>query len=216
MSDLSQCEIKNQKIDLDFLTIFIICSYVSVQIISNIASSKIANVFNLAVDAGTFLYPLAFTLRDLAHKKLGKKTTLKLIMVSAVINILTPVYFFSVSIIKPDISYEANEAFKAVLSPVIRISIASIIAATVAEIADTSVYQFFVTKITKHFIWLRVLISNAVSVPIDNLIFVVIAFFNVLPTSALIEIFIFNFFVKYAVSVISMPAIYLARGVDRT
>lgn len=204
----------NEKNNLSFLTILIICSYIACQMISNISSVKIANVLSLAVDGGTFLYPLAFTIRDMAHKTIGKKNTQKLIIVSAIINIFTPIYFYIISQIPADKSWEFDEAFKITLSPVIRISIASIIASTLSEFVDTEIYHFFVSKITKKYQWLRVLISNAFSIPVDNFLFVAIAFFKVLPINALIGIFIFNFFVKYAVTIISVPMIYLVKEKD--
>lgn len=204
----------NKKNNLSFLTILIICSYIACQMISNISSVKIANVLSLAVDGGTFLYPLAFTIRDMAHKTIGKKNTQKLIIVSAIINIFTPIYFYIISQIPADKSWEFDEAFKITLSPVIRISIASIIASTLSEFVDTEIYHFFVSKITKKYQWLRVLISNAFSIPVDNFLFVAIAFFRVLPINALIGIFIFNFFVKYAVTIISVPMIYLVKEKD--
>lgn len=201
----------NKENNISFLTILIICSYIACQIISNISSVKIANVLSLAVDGGTFLYPLSFTIRDMAHKTIGKKNTQKLIIVSAIISIFTPIYFYIISQIPADISWEFNEAFKITLSPVIRISIASIVASTLSELVDTEIYHFFVNKITKKYQWLRVLISNAFSIPVDNFLFVMIAFWKVLPINALIGIFIFNFFVKYAVTIISVPMIYLVK-----
>lgn len=201
----------NEKNNLSFLTILIICSYIACQMISNIASVKIANVLSLAVDGGTFLYPLAFTIRDMAHKTIGKRNTQKLIIVSAIINIFTPIYFYIVSQFPADSSWEFNEAFQTTLSPVMRIAIASIVASTLSELVDTEIYHFFVTKITNKFQWLRVLISNAFSIPVDNFLFVIVAFWGVLPIDALIGIFIFNFFVKYAVTIISVPMIYLVK-----
>lgn len=202
---------KNYEYKLSFISIIIIGSYIACQMISNIASVKIANVLNLAVDGGTFLYPLAFTIRDMAHKTIGKKNTQKLIIVSAIINIFSPIYFYIVSNIPADSSWQFNEAFQLTLSPVLRIAIASIVGSTVAELVDTEIYHFFVTKITKRYQWLRVLISNAFSIPVDNLLFVVIAFYGALPFDALLGIFIFNFFVKYAVTIVSVPMIYLVK-----
>ncbi|WP_297285643.1 queuosine precursor transporter [uncultured Brachyspira sp.] len=202
---------KNYEYQISFISIIIIGSYIACQMISNIASVKIANVLNLAVDGGTFLYPLAFTIRDMSHKTIGKKNTQKLILVSAIINIFTPIYFYIISNIPADSSWQFNEAFQLTLSPVLRISIASIVGSTIAELVDTEIYHFFVTKITKRYQWLRVLISNAFSIPVDNLLFVVIAFYGALPFEALVGIFIFNFFVKYAVTIISVPMIYLVK-----
>ena len=200
--------------NLSFFTILIIGAYIACQMISNISSVKIANVLSLAVDGGTFLYPLAFTIRDMAHKTIGKKNTQKLIIVSAIINIFTPIYFYIISQIPADSSWEFNKAFQITLSPVMRIAIASIVASTLSELVDTEVYHFFVSKITKKYQWLRVLISNAFSIPVDNFLFVLIAFLGVLSIDALIEIFIFNFFVKYAVTIISVPMIYLVKEKD--
>lgn len=202
---------KNYEYKLSFISIIIIGSYIACQMISNIASVKIANVLSLAVDGGTFLYPLAFTIRDMAHKTIGKKNTQKLIIVSAIINIFSPIYFYIVSNIPADSSWQFNEAFQLTLSPVLRIAIASIVGSTIAELVDTEIYHFFVTKITKRYQWLRVLISNAFSIPVDNLLFVVIAFYGALPFDALLGIFIFNFFVKYTVTIVSVPMIYLVK-----
>ena len=200
-----------EKLSIDNITLFVIVFYVVVQVLSNISSTKIANVFSLAVDGGTFLYPLAFTLRDLIHKRLGKSTTQSLIIISAIINIFTPIFFFMVAKLPPDSSWIYNQDFANILSPVIRISLASIVAGVVAEFIDTEVYHLFVTRITKKYQWLRVLLSNAVSVPIDTLIFTAIAFLGVLDSKIIFDIIIFNCVVKYSVSVLSIPLIYMVK-----
>ena len=43
-------------------------AYVTTGLVSNIMSLRIVTVAGWAIDAGTFAYPLAFTLRDLIHK----------------------------------------------------------------------------------------------------------------------------------------------------
>ena len=53
------------------------------------------------------------------------------------------------------------------------------------------------------------LVSNSVSVPVDNLIFAVGAFGFILPWGVVWEIFLFNLIVKYAITVLSLPLIYL-------
>ena len=201
----------SKQFNIGFATIFVICSYIACQMVSNIASAKIAYVFNLAVDGGTFLYPFAFTIRDLAHKTIGKNNTRKLILISAIINIFTPIYFYFVAKLPADASYEFAEAFTNTLSPILRIAIAGVVGSTVAELVDTEIYHLFVTKITRKYQWIRVLISNAFSIPVDNLLFVVIAFWGLYPFDVLVGIFLFNFYVKYAVTVVSVPMIYLVK-----
>ena len=80
--------------------------------------------------------------------------------------------------------------------------------------SDTEIYHWFVSKVTHRHQWARVLVSNSVSVPVDNLIFSVGAFAGILPWTVVWEIFLFNLILKYAVTVVSMPLIYVTRDRD--
>lgn len=57
--------------------------------------------------------------------------------------------------------------------------------------------------------WGRVFVSNTVSIPVDNAIFCVGAFAGTYGWDIIWQIFMFNFIVKYAISLISIPLIYL-------
>jgi len=199
----------NKENNLSFISIFIMVSFVSISIISNIASAKIGNVFGFAVDMGTFLYPLTFTIRDLIHKRLGKRVAQKLIIISSISVLFMSVYFYIVGLVPEDKSWEFNEAFLSIVSPVFRIALASIISGIIAELIDTEIYHIIYKKFKSKFQWLRVAISNGISIPIDSIIFSLIAFFGVLPLNSVFQIIIFNIVVKYIVSAISIPTIYL-------
>ena len=92
--------------------------------------------------------------------------------------------------------------------------LASIAAEVFSELADTEVYHWFVHKVTRRYQWARVLISNGVSVPIDNLVFSVGAFGWALPWGVVWQIFLFNLLVKYAVTLVSLPLIYVIKTKD--
>ena len=57
------------------IAVIVVAAYIAAQMLSDIASLKIGVVGGLAVDMGTFIYPITFTLRDVVHKVLGKKNT---------------------------------------------------------------------------------------------------------------------------------------------
>ncbi|NLG73021.1 MAG: queuosine precursor transporter [Chloroflexi bacterium] len=177
--------------------------------LSDISSLKIGLVFGLAVDMGTFIYPVTFTLRDLVHKLLGKASARILIVTAGAINLLMAAYLMWAAAVPSDPSWGLGEEFSAILSPVWRITLASIIAEVVSELVDTEVYHVFVTRITRRFQWLRVLVSNGVSVPVDNLIFAVGAFAITLPWPVVWQIFLFNLIVKYGMTLLSLPLIYI-------
>lgn len=187
-------------------------AYVAAQMMSDIASLKIIVVFDRAVDAGTLVYPFTFTLRDMVHKLAGKQVARALIFAAAIINVAMAALFWVVSWWSGDPSAGDQQAFGDVLAPVWRIVLASIVAEVVSELIDTDVYQRWVDRFGPHLQWGRVLSSNAVALPIDSAIFVLIAFSGDLPGSALWEIFWLNVIFKGVVTVISLPWIYLVKA----
>jgi len=61
-----------------------------------------------------------------------------------------------------------------------------------------------------------VLLSNGASVPVDNLIFAVGAFALTLPWNEVWQIFLFNLIIKYGMTLLSLPLIYLTPGQGQT
>jgi uncharacterized integral membrane protein (TIGR00697 family) len=200
------------------VAVILVAAYIAAQMVSDIASLKIGVVFGLAVDMGTFIYPITFTLRDLVHKTLGKRNAQRLIVIAGVVNFLMVLYLMWAAAVPADPGSYGGPEFSLVFAPLWRIVVASIIAEVVSELVDTEVYHLFVRRVTTRYQWLRVLVSNSISVPIDNIIFVLLAFSPiVLLGDQLVDswavawqIFLFNLMVKYGVTLLSLPLIYLA------
>lgn len=192
------------------IAVVVVAAYIGAQMLADIASLKIGIVAGLAVDMGTFIYPITFTLRDVVHKTLGKQLTRTLIVVAALINLFMALYLMWSASVPSDPGWGLGEQFSAILAPVWRIVLASIVAEVVSELLDTEVYHWWVTRVTQRYQWLRVLLSNSVSVPVDNLIFALGAFAFVLPWDVVWQIFLINLLVKYGVTILSLPLIYIA------
>ena len=73
--------------------IVVISLYIAAQLLSDIASLKITLIAGFSMDAGTFIYPLTFTIRDLIHKRLGKQVARKIIILAAGINLFMALFF---------------------------------------------------------------------------------------------------------------------------
>ena len=195
-------------------------AYVGAQVIAQVTSLKIGTFTGRAVDMGTFIYPITFTLRDLIHKAAGRRVARMAILTSAGVNLFLAAYLSWAASFPTDPSYRLGEEFSAVLGPLWRIVIASLLAMVVSELIDTEVYHWWVTRVTTRHQWARVVVSNAVSVPVDNLIFAVGAFAPLfflsqaqqdasLPWEAVWDIFWVNLAIKGLVSLCSIPFIYL-------
>lgn len=192
--------------------IVVVCvAYIAAQIFSDITSLRILFLAGLSIDGGTLVYPLTFTLRDMVHKVAGATIARTLIITAGVINVLMAFLFWLVSALPADPSVGAQAEFGLVLAPVFRIVLASIVAEVVSELIDTEMYEFYVKRFGQDRQWGRVLLSNAVSVPIDSALFVLIAFAGQLPPDIVFSIFIANVLVKGIVTLISIPGIYMVK-----
>lgn len=188
--------------------VIVISAYLVAQMLANITSLKIILLFGYSMDAGTLVYPITFTLRDLVHKLLGIRVARTVIIVAAFANLFMALLFWVVSILPADPSVGPQTAFAEVLSPVWRLVFASIIAMVVSELVDTEVYRLWVAKVGEKFQWARVLSSNSISIPLDSILFSWLAFGGVYEASVVWSIVVSNIGVKAVTTIFSMPLIY--------
>lgn len=188
--------------------------YVACSILANVMSVRILRIgpewASFSVDAGTLTYPLTFTLRDLVHKVGGRHVARVVILATAGLNIVAAFAFWATASLPPDdaVVTAAQEWFGPVLNPVLRITAASVLAQVVAEMLDTEVYHRFVVRFGHRWQWGRVLASNAVSIPVDSIVFVAVAFGGVVPLGVAVSIIWANIVVKGLTSVLTVPLIY--------
>ena len=76
--------------------------YVAAQMMADIASLRIVLVAGFSIDAGTFIYPLTFTLRDMVHKVAGIKIARTLILAAAGVNLVMALLFKITAILPAD------------------------------------------------------------------------------------------------------------------
>ena len=125
-----------------------------------------------AVSVGTILFGATFTLRDYMHAS-GRGVVYGAIAMAVVLSTALSVWF--------EVEW--------------RIVVASAIAIVISEAADTEIYQALRLRSW----WMRVSSSNAVSVPLDTLLFNGLAFWGVLSPSFWLSVVIGETIVKYLV-----------------
>lgn len=138
------------------------------------------------VPLGTFIFGITFTQRDRLHQY-GRRYVYSAIALAA----LTTV------IMGAEIGFPP------------RIIIASFTAIILAEAADTEVYQRLIRKS-----WLtRVLGSNAVSIPIDSVLFDVIAFLGDLPLATIASLIFGDIVIKFIIG--GLSALYRSKRAEQ-
>ena len=187
------------------LIIVLTAGYLLCQIIADVTASKMVDLFGVYVPAAVFIYALTFTLRDVVHKRLGKQTAVFMVLTAGAVNVLMALYFMLTVVLKPAPFWGNQEAYSLILGVVPRVVVASITAEMISELIDTEIYH----RIRHLAPWKRVLGSNAVSLPIDSLIFVSVAFAGTMPVAALISVMLGQVLLKSIITVISIPLIYI-------
>ncbi|MFA6410833.1 MAG: queuosine precursor transporter [Candidatus Buchananbacteria bacterium] len=182
--------------------------YVAFELFANILSTKIAilPIVNWAVDGGTVIYPLTFTLRDFVHKTWGKKNARQVVIIGALLNAVMFGLFWLVGKMAPDPTWQYQKAYEVILLPVGRIIFASIISQVISELIDTEIFSFVYKRLND---LAAVFFSNFVSLIIDSFVFCSIAFLGVLPLNTVLQIIVANILIKMIISLLSIPTIKL-------
>jgi len=191
--------------------ILLAVAYVALIVFANLGSLRIIAIAGLAVDGGSLLYPFSFTARDILHKKAGASNTRFTILLAAAVNLLLFAFCWLVGVLPADVSAGPQTEYLTVLAPGVRLVLASVAAMVAAELIDTQVYARVRARWGGRKQWLRVLLSNAVSVPVDNVIFISLAFAGRYPLPVLGMLFVSNLILKYAVSLLALGGVYLVK-----
>jgi queuosine precursor transporter len=186
----------------------LIVLYVACELIANITASKPVDVFGLVAPGGVFIYAITFTLIDLINERLGKQGARRVIFAAFAANLLLAAYTLLIVRIPSPPFYAQQEAFAVVLGSTPRIVIASLTAYFVSSMIDVELFVWLKQRLGQHK-WARVFTSNAVSTLVDSAVFVAIAFAGVMP---LVQLIAGQYVLKMAVTVLSLPLIYLVHG----
>lgn len=193
--------------------------YIMAQAIADIGATKMIDFWGIVMPAGSLMFAVTFTLRDLLHKRLGKEWAKAAIVMAAVFNVVQSGYLAWMTKIPAPPFFQNAEAWGMIFALVPSITFASILAELVSQLIDTEIYEVWRRKLPGAPQWTRVLVSNAISLPADSLIFGVGAFMvfpllfggDVLPFAAAMQAVVGQIVWKAIITVLSMPFIYAVK-----
>lgn len=203
--------------------VLLVGAYVVCQIVADVGATKFVQIGGVVMPAGTFVFALTFTLRDMLHKQLGKEWARAAIVAAAGFNLFLSGYLWLMTRLDAPVWFDLAEGWNAIFNIVPAIALGSIGAELVSELVDTEVYHFWMTRFGDLPQWTRVAASNLISTPLDTLVFSLLAF-SLLPPifgaeamgigDALARVASGQVLYKAAVALVSMPGIYLVKERD--
>ena len=186
--------------------------YIACELIANVTASKPVQLGGIVVPAAIFIYTITFTLIDLINESLGKQGARKVILAAFIANLLLAAYAQLAVALPPAPFYSGQQAFAGVLGSTPRIVFASLTAYLLSSLIDAEIFTFWRARI-KGLKWTRVLVSNAISTWVDSVVFITFAFYGTLPIWILIK---GQYMIKMAITLLSLPLIYLVKGRGET
>lgn len=183
--------------------------FVSVLLISNVASSKILQLGPFEFDGGTILFPLSYIFGDILTEVYGYKRTRKIIWLGFAMNILMAVIFMIVGALPASEGWGNQTAYEAILGWTPRIVLASVLAYFAGEFSNSYILAKIKVWMEGKWLFVRTITSTFVGEGFDTLIFVMVAFYGVLPNELLIVVLLSNYIFKVGVEVVFTPITYL-------
>lgn len=195
--------------------------FVAVLLISNIASTKIVDIWRFTFDGGTIIFPLSYIFGDILTEVYGYRQSRRAIWIGFLSAMVMSLVLGLVGLIRPAEGWELQEAYMAILGQTPRIVTASLIAYFAGEFLNSFILAKM--KVFTEGKWLaaRTISSTIAGQAIDTLIFVFIAFYGVFSNSLLFTIIVSNYIFKVLMEVAFTPLTYKivntlkrAEGVD--
>ncbi|KUG27427.1 putative preq0 transporter [hydrocarbon metagenome] len=186
--------------------------FVSVLLISNVASTKILDLGPFTFDGGTILFPLSYIFGDILTEVYGYSRSRRVIWMGFMATLVMSAVFMIVGVLPPAADWPHQEAYDAILGLTPRIVLASLAAYFCGEFVNSYVMAKLKVKTEGRFLWMRTIGSTLFGQVVDTVVFVAVAFTGVLPLELVGTLIVSNFVFKTLVEIAFTPATYAIVG----
>jgi len=184
--------------------------FVAVLQISNVASTKIVQLFGLTFDGGTLLFPLSYIFADILTEVYGFRKSRSAIWLGFISAAVMSAVFIIVGMLPAAPDWGNQASYDAILGLTPMIVLGSLVAYFCGEFSNSYILaKMKVWTAGKH-LWMRTIGSTLVGQGIDSILFILIAFGAVLPGSLLITLIVSNYIFKVAIEILFTPLTYKA------
>ena len=163
----------------DAVFVFCVGASVALLLISNIAATKLIDVFGLVVDGGIVSFPLAFVLGDVVMEIYGARKAKYIIYTSFAMNLLAAGVFYLVQVLPAGAGWEGQGAYEQIIGFMPRVVAGSLVSYLVAQMLNVAVFDKIRERTGEKWLWLRTLGSSVVANLANSLVFCGVVFWGV-------------------------------------
>ena len=175
---------------------------------AQVLANKTVTILEFTVPAGVLVYSTSYLLTDVLTEFHGKEEAKKAVW-SGFLGSIILVLSINIAIAWPAAAFwKGQEAFTQTLGSTWRIVAASLAAYVVSQNTDVFLFQRIREYTGESKLYLRNIASTGVSQFIDTVIFIVIAFYGVMP---IIPLIIGQYIIKLAIAGLDTPFLYFIK-----
>ncbi len=170
--------------------------------------------YTLRASVAIFLMPLLFTLTDVVTEVRGRERARSLVLSGLAVITLLVFYAMLATALPPSARSVGNEAaYDSVFHNSIRMSVASLIAFASSAFLDIAIFAKLRERMHKRALWVRNNVSNIISMFVDSLVFLTVAFYALNHSVSSNISFIFSLLIPYwllkcLMSALATPLVY--------
>jgi hypothetical protein len=188
------------------------CLFVMFLLLSNIIAGKLIQVFGLVLPAAAILFPLSYLFGDVLTEVYGYRKSRLVIWVGFACNALMALIFLA-AIALPYPSFWHNQnAYATVLGMTPRLVGASLVGYWAGEFSNSAILSLMKKLTGGRWLWTRTIGSTVIGQGVDTLIFIVGAFYGLVPAGVLIQMVVAQYVWKVVYEAAATPLTYLIVG----
>ena len=193
---------------------FVVAIYVIYLAMSQIIATKIA-VFHLFIGtfytpAAVLIFPFTFQIIDIVNEAYGRYEVHRMTYIALVTQVIMAFFFWLADLLPSAPFWQANPGWHSIISLVPRITVASWIAFIISQNLDAFLYAKLRGLTNGRHLWIRNVIGDIISLAVDSVIFITLAFWGLQP---IVPLIVGQIVIKWLVSIVDTPLMYLSRRI---
>lgn len=191
-----------------FWFVTIAALFVTCLITANIIAVKFVLLLGFLVPAGIIVFPLSYLFGDILTEVYGYTATRLVIWLGFFCNLIAVIAFTIGGIAPAAPFWHEQAAYNTILGFTPRLLLGSFVAYLIGEFTNSFVLAKLKIATKGRWLWTRTIGSTLIGEGFDTLIFILVAFWGVLPAGAMAQAILTQWIFKVAYEIIATPFTY--------
>lgn len=185
-------------------------------VVSNILGVKLFAVGDFMLPAAVIVYMATFLITDVIGEVYGKKNARMTVQAGFFTQFVVLLFIYLAIELPPAAAFNMQTEYEMVLGGGFQIIAASLVSYLVSQNLDVSIFHKLKARHGAKKLWLRNNASTGIAQLVDTGIFIVIAFWGVVPPGAMIGMIGAQYVAKIIIALVDTPIVYLLVKIARS